>query len=150
VRRIDVHGAFAHGAVPRTNASSGETKVTEVAANPLGTGPPADAVTVGVVVGGVLAALLAAEAEPEADVAPPEVADAVDDADEPPPLAPELAAPHADSATADSATADSATADSSAPDGSAARDHRNDVFMKSPSAVDRSLRLWRRHSSAPG
>jgi hypothetical protein len=40
VRTIDVHGACAHGAVPRTNASSTETNVTEVAVNPAGTGPP--------------------------------------------------------------------------------------------------------------
>src|ERR1700678_3958195 len=46
VRRIDVHGAFAHGAVPRTNASSGETNVTDAAANPVGTGPPEGTLTV--------------------------------------------------------------------------------------------------------
>jgi hypothetical protein len=116
--------------------------VTEVAANPLGTGPPAGVVAVGVVAGGVLAALLAADAgaDAEADVAPPDVADAVGDADDPPPPAPELAAPHADSATAAS----------NAPDSRAARDDRNDVFMKSPSAVGRSLRLWRRHNSPRG
>jgi hypothetical protein len=34
-----VHGASAHGAVPSTNASSGDTQVTDVAANPAGTGP---------------------------------------------------------------------------------------------------------------
>src|SRR5580692_1794700 len=39
VRAITVHGACAHGAVPSTNASSGETQVTDVAANPAGTGP---------------------------------------------------------------------------------------------------------------
>jgi hypothetical protein len=39
VRTMDVHGACAHGAVPRTNASSGDTHVTDVAANPSGTGP---------------------------------------------------------------------------------------------------------------
>jgi hypothetical protein len=37
---MDVHGASAHGAVPSTNASSGDTNVTDVAANPAGTGPP--------------------------------------------------------------------------------------------------------------
>src|SRR5215469_15527454 len=41
VRTIDVHGACEHGAVPSTYASCGETNVTEVAANPPGTGPPA-------------------------------------------------------------------------------------------------------------
>src|SRR5580700_283268 len=41
VRTIDVHGLCEHGAVPSTNASSGETNVTEVAAIPAGTGPPA-------------------------------------------------------------------------------------------------------------
>jgi hypothetical protein len=41
VRTIDVHGVCEHGAVPSTNASSGETNVTEVAAIPVGTGPPA-------------------------------------------------------------------------------------------------------------
>jgi hypothetical protein len=45
VRTIDVHGAWEHGAVPRTNASCVETNVTEAAANPLGTGPPAGTVT---------------------------------------------------------------------------------------------------------
>jgi hypothetical protein len=45
VRTIDVHGLLEHGAVPRTNASSVETNVTEVAANLLGTGPPAEVVT---------------------------------------------------------------------------------------------------------
>jgi len=40
VRTIDVHGACAHGAVPRTNASPTEANVTEVAAKPAGTGPP--------------------------------------------------------------------------------------------------------------
>jgi hypothetical protein len=49
VRTIEVHGACEQGAVPSTNASCVETNVTDVAANPLGTGPPAG-------VGGVLAA----------------------------------------------------------------------------------------------
>ena len=40
VRTIAVHGACAHGAVPRTNASSADTNVTDVAANRAGTGPP--------------------------------------------------------------------------------------------------------------
>jgi len=35
-----VQGGAAHGAVPSTNASSAEAKVTDVAANPRGTGPP--------------------------------------------------------------------------------------------------------------
>src|SRR4029077_11690960 len=37
VRTIDVHGVCEHGAVPSTNASSGETNVTEVAAIRAGT-----------------------------------------------------------------------------------------------------------------
>jgi hypothetical protein len=41
VRTIEVHGGVAHGAVPSTKASLGETNVTEVAANMAGTGPPA-------------------------------------------------------------------------------------------------------------
>jgi hypothetical protein len=77
--------------------------------------------------------------EGEADAAPPDVADVLGEVAAPPP-ADELAAPHADSATAAS----------NAPDSRAARDARNDLFMKSPSAVDRSLRLWRRHNSARG
>src|SRR5699024_7114950 len=56
VRRMDVHGACEHGAVPRTNASCGETNVTDVAANPPGTGPPAGCVAGGVLAAGVLAA----------------------------------------------------------------------------------------------
>jgi len=40
VRAIEVHGACLHGAVPSTNASRVETKVTEAALNPAGTGPP--------------------------------------------------------------------------------------------------------------
>ena len=40
VRAIEVHGACWHGAVPSTNASRVETKVTEAALNPAGTGPP--------------------------------------------------------------------------------------------------------------
>jgi hypothetical protein len=125
VRRIDVHGALAHGAVPSTNASSGETNVTEVAANPLGTGPPGGALTADAVAAGALAAPLAADAEAEADAAPPDVADVLGAVAPPPPPAVELAAPHADSATAASNAADS----------SAARDARDGVFMTSPRAV---------------
>src|SRR5207253_583254 len=36
VRAIEVHGACWHGAVPSTNASRVETKVTEAALNPAG------------------------------------------------------------------------------------------------------------------
>jgi len=85
-------------------------------------------------------------ADAAAEVAPPDADDA-DDADDavgelaaPPPPAPELADPHADSASAASA----------APDTSATRDARNDVFMRSPSAVDRFLWLERRASTALG
>src|SRR5215469_16125721 len=55
VRRIEVHGACAHGAVPRTNASCVETSVTEVAVNPGGTGPPVGWDVTGPVLGGLLA-----------------------------------------------------------------------------------------------
>jgi hypothetical protein len=57
VRTIEVHGACEHGAVPRTNASSAETNVTEEAAKPPGTGPPAGCVAVGVVVAVVVVAV---------------------------------------------------------------------------------------------
>jgi hypothetical protein len=40
VRTIEVHGACLQGAVPSANASRVETKVTEAALNPAGTGPP--------------------------------------------------------------------------------------------------------------
>src|ERR1700689_4840120 len=84
VRRIDVHGAFAHGAVPRTNASSVETNVTDLAANPIGTGPPDGTLTV--------------------DVAA-DVAGGAGRPAEPPP-APKLVAPQAVSATAASRAPD--------------------------------------------
>src|SRR5690349_23233178 len=45
VRATEVHGACWHGAVPSTNASRVETKVTEAALNPAGTGPPEGRVT---------------------------------------------------------------------------------------------------------
>jgi hypothetical protein len=45
-----VHGTCAHGAVPSTNASSGDTHVTDVAAKPAGTWP-AGALAVGPVEG---------------------------------------------------------------------------------------------------
>src|SRR6516165_5771300 len=76
VRTIDVQGACAHGAVPRTNACSGETNVTDVAANPVGTGPPAgnvpDAVALpaGPEAVGVPAAPPGAPAAPDDGVAP--------------------------------------------------------------------------------
>src|SRR6516165_7488591 len=62
VRTIDVQGACAHGAVPRTNACSAETNVTDVAANPAGTGPPAGSVApvAGAVLAGPEAGVLAA------------------------------------------------------------------------------------------
>ena len=53
---------------------------------------------------------------------------------------PELAVPQAVSATAAS----------KATDANPTRDARNDPFMSSPSTVDRSLRLWRRASTARG
>jgi hypothetical protein len=156
VRRIDVQGAFAHGAVPRTNASSGETNVTDAAANPVGTGPPDGTLTVDAPAdapgpaGAVEDAPPAAEAG--AELAPP--APAVSEFDaaageldatagEPaaaPPPDPELAVPQAVSATAAS----------KATDAKPTRDARNDPFMTSPSTVDRSLRLWRRASAARG
>jgi hypothetical protein len=40
VRRIEVQGRVEQGAVPSTKACDGETKVTDVAAKPPGTGPP--------------------------------------------------------------------------------------------------------------
>src|SRR5579864_5800844 len=45
VRRTDVHGALVHGAVPSTKPSLAETKVTESAWNPAGTGPPSGRAT---------------------------------------------------------------------------------------------------------
>ena len=121
--------------------------MTDVAANPLGTGPPPGAV-VGAVVG-VAAVGLADPPGPdgEAEFAPPDADDAADAGDAvdvlpaaPPPAPLELAVPHADSATAAS----------KAPDASAARDAPNDVPMRSPTDLDRFLRLWRRASTAPG
>ena len=134
VRRIDVQGAFAHGAVPRTNASSVETNVTDLAANPIGTGPPDGTVTVDVAAD-VVGAAAPVEAPPPADaggeLAPPEPAGPLaDEVGEPPgpPPAPELVAPQAVSATAASR----------APDTSPTRDARNDMFMRSPSAAEAS------------
>ena len=86
VRRIDVHGAFAHGAVPRTNASSVETNVTEVAANPIGTGPPDGTATVDVLAAVAGAAGVEEAAPPAAgaaaELAPPDPAGPLDDAGE--------------------------------------------------------------------
>src|ERR1700689_5443914 len=132
VRRIDVHGAFAHGAVPRTNASSVETNVTDLAANPIGTGPPDGTVTVD-----VAADVVGADARPRGaaagvNPAPPAAPGPLDDeVGEPaaPPPAPELVAPQAVSAIAASR----------APDASPTRDARNGVFMRSPSAVQASF-----------
>ena len=128
-----MHGAFAQGAVPSTNASCAETNVTDRAANPIGTGPPDGTVTVGVpgdVVGPaapVEAAPLAADAG--AEPAPPDAAGRLDAAAgelaAAAPPAPGLAAPQAVSATAASR----------APPASPTRDTGNDVFMRSPSAV---------------
>ena len=75
-----MHGACEHGAVPRTKASWVDTNVTDVAANPPGTGPPGgvgimgppgvtDGVTVGVAVG-VRAAAGGGE-DPQPDSAKP-------------------------------------------------------------------------------
>jgi hypothetical protein len=117
VRTIDVHGLAEHGAVPRTNASSAETNVTEVAANPLGTGPPA-----GVLAGLVAAGLLAAGVV-DAALWPPVAVDvAVEVAPGP---EPELAVPHpARNTTVNSAVKQAAT-----------RDARIEIFMSPPDAV---------------
>jgi hypothetical protein len=131
-----VHGAFAHGAVPRTNASSGETNVTEVAANPSGTGPPDGTATVDLpaaVAGaaGVEEAAPPAPGAAAAELGPPDPAGPLDVAGEVtavPTPAPELAAPQAVSATAASR----------APHASPIRDARNDVFMRSPCAAEAS------------
>jgi hypothetical protein len=124
VRRIDVHGAFAHGAVPRTNASSGETNVTDRAANPIGTGPPGGTFTVdalAAVVGPAEAVPVAADAE--AELAPPDAAGPLEDA------AGEVAAPSPPDPGLVAPQAVSASAASRAPDTSPTRDTRNDVFM---------------------
>jgi hypothetical protein len=89
VRTIDVHGLLEHGAVPRTNASSAETNVTEVAANPPGTGPPAG-VAAGLVAGAADVGVVAEDAAGE----PLGVPGAADVTDEPAPAAgPELTDP---------------------------------------------------------
>ena len=81
VAAIAVHGACAHGVVPSTNASSAETNVTEVAANPQAPAPPAvaavpavagelgvaAAVTGGLVAAGAAAGAHRLEAEGAAD-----------------------------------------------------------------------------------
>ena len=101
-----MHGAFAHGAVPRTNASSGETNVTDVAANPSGTGPPDGTATVDVLARGRRGGPRGGGAEHPArrGAGPPDPAGPLDDAGGElaavPPPAPELAAPQAVSATA--------------------------------------------------
>jgi hypothetical protein len=130
-----VQGAFAHGAVPRTNASSGETNVTEVAANPVGTGPPDGTVTVdvGVDVAGPAGAVEDGPppAEAEAELAPPDAVSPLDavagELAEAPPPEPELTVPQAVSATAAS----------TATDANPTRDARNDPFIRSPSTVAR-------------
>src|SRR5215471_3819186 len=72
VRRIDAHGAWAHGAVPRTNACRSETNVTEVAANPAGTGPPAGTVAAGPAPGDPVAAGPVAADVGEVALTPPD------------------------------------------------------------------------------
>jgi hypothetical protein len=67
VRTIEVHGACEQGAVPSTYASCEETNVTDVAANPPGTGPPAACPEAGALVAGVVA-----DGVVPADVAPAE------------------------------------------------------------------------------
>jgi hypothetical protein len=47
VRTIDVHTALEQGAVPRTKASRADANVTDVAVNPVGTGPPGGAGVIG-------------------------------------------------------------------------------------------------------
>src|SRR5215472_17229677 len=104
VRRIDAHGAWAHGAVPRTNASRSETNVTDVAANPAGTGPPAGTDAAGPAPGDPLAAGPVAADVGDVAPTPPvgEVAGAEVPASAPPPPAPapDCADPHPDSASA--------------------------------------------------
>jgi hypothetical protein len=85
----------------------------------------------GPVVADPVAADAVGELAPPADDADDDAGDADDAVGElaaPPPPAPELAVPHAVSATAASR----------APDASPARDARNDVFMRSPSAAEPS------------
>src|SRR5215470_5127173 len=99
VRTIDAHGAWAHGAVPRTNASRSETNVTEVAANPAGTGPPAGTDAAGPAPGDALAAGPVAADAGDVALTPPdgEVAGVEERAPAPPPPAPpECADPHPD------------------------------------------------------
>src|SRR5260370_21328349 len=72
VRTIEVHGACLHGAVPSTNASRVETKVTEAALNPAGTGPPEGCVVpAGTAVAVARGAGWSADADPVAGPAPP-------------------------------------------------------------------------------
>jgi hypothetical protein len=110
--------------------------VTDLAANPIGTGPPDGTVTVDVVadVVGAAAPVEAAPLAPDAgaELAPPDAAGPLEDeVGEPaaPPAAPELVAPHAVSATAASRAADA----------SPTRDARNDVFIRSPSPAEASF-----------
>jgi hypothetical protein len=121
VRAIDVHGLLEHGAVPSTNASSVDTNVTEVAANPLGTGPSAG-VAAGLVAGAADVGVVAAGVVGE----PPGVPDAVDVTDEPAPApGPELTDPHPVSdSTASSAVMPTATPDA-----------RMEILIRPPNAV---------------
>jgi hypothetical protein len=100
--------------------------VTEVAANPIGTGPPGGtaAVDVPAAVAGAAGVEEAAPpaAEEAAELGPPDPAGPLDDAGEvaaAPPPDPGLVAPQAVSASAASR----------APDTSPTRDTRNDVFI---------------------
>jgi hypothetical protein len=120
VRTIEVHGLAEHGAVPRTNASSAETNVTEVAANPLGTGPPAGMLA-GLVVAVPVAAGVLAAGVVDAALCPPV---AVDAAVEVAP-APELAVPQPASDTTVSNAVNPA----------AAADARIEIFIRPPDAV---------------
>jgi hypothetical protein len=123
--------------------------VTDAAANPVGTGPPDGTVTVDVPadVAGAAGAVEDAPpaAEAEAELAPPDAVVGELDA-----AAGELAAASPPDPELTVPQAVSATAASKATDANPTRDARNDPFMSSPSTVDRSLRLWRRASTARG
>jgi hypothetical protein len=124
--------------------------VTDAAANPVGTGPPEGTLTVDEAadVAGPAAAVEdappTAGADAEAELAPPDAVGELGAAAGELPCAPlpdpELAVPQAVSVTAAS----------KATDANPTRDARNDPFMSSPSTADRSLRLWRRASTARG
>src|SRR5271165_963647 len=117
VRTIDVQGACEHGAVPRTNACSGETNVTEVAANPAGTGPPAGRVAPAPPAAGLLLAAPLARGVPVPAPVPAAGLEAAAVPPPPPPIG--VVDPHPASATAVT----------SAPASTATRD----VFIRDPS-----------------